>query len=234
VTLSRTQIDKLGDRLTQGDAPSADDLVALNAYELLFEVAQIAVVRRVRESTGLVPSVRPLKTSGSIVAKLRRQSTRLSTIQDIAGCRLTVDDIREENSVTSRIQKAFASARIQDLRKTPHHGYRAVHIIVRADDRRVEIQVRTHLQHLWAQLSEKLADRLGPDVKYGGGPDSVRQALLSLSSLVGQVEGLEAEFVELNGTMDEGLLADVRRRLEDLRSDVAARLTETLLIAAKG
>jgi hypothetical protein len=52
--------------------------------------------------------------------------------------------------------------------------------------------------------------------------------------LVGQVEGLEAEFVELNGTMDEGLLADVRRRLEDLRSDVAARLTETLLIAAKG
>src|SRR6266704_1936073 len=67
------------------------------------------------------------------------KTIRLTQIQDIAGCRIVTPDII-------------------DRRDTPSHGYRAVHVIVRHSGKLVEIQVRTALQHLWAELSEKLAD----------------------------------------------------------------------------
>jgi ppGpp synthetase/RelA/SpoT-type nucleotidyltranferase len=52
----------------------------------------------------------------------------------------------------------------------------------------VEIQVRTSLQHLWAELSEKVADVFDPLIKYGGG-DSVTIALISrLSAAIDDAE----------------------------------------------
>ena len=42
-------------------------------------------------------------------------------------------------------------------------------LIVSIDDKSVEIQVRTKLQHRWAEVSEKGADLLDRAVKYGGG-----------------------------------------------------------------
>ena len=50
----------------------------------------------------------------------------------------------------------------------------------------VEIQVRTQLQHVWAELSEKLADRYGMDVKYGGGPEAIYAHLAPASDLIAQ------------------------------------------------
>jgi ppGpp synthetase/RelA/SpoT-type nucleotidyltranferase len=52
----------------------------------------------------------------------------------------------------------------------------------------VEIQVRTRLQHVWAELSEKLADQLGNEVKYGGGPALIKQLLDQSSQLVARAE----------------------------------------------
>ncbi len=46
----------------------------------------------------------------------------------------------------------------------------AVHVVVREVGLPVEVQVRTDLQHVWAELSEKLADAFGSQLKYGGGP----------------------------------------------------------------
>ena len=57
----------------------------------------------------------------------------------------------------------------------------------------IEIQVRTRLQHLWAEISEKFADELGIEVKYGGGQLTVRKALDATSSLVAQIERLEGK-----------------------------------------
>jgi hypothetical protein len=84
---------------------------------------------------------------------------------------------------------------VADRRKTPSHGYRAVHFVVRLDGIPVEVQVRTELEHSWAQLSEKLADMVGPAVKYGGGPELLRSTLLDLSDLLGQMETLERKLL---------------------------------------
>ena len=57
-------------------------------------------------------------------------------------------------------------------------------VIVRATNGRVvEVQVRTVLQDVWAQLSEKLADRFGIEVKYGQGPHAVHSALDYMSEV---------------------------------------------------
>jgi putative GTP pyrophosphokinase len=63
-----------------------------------------------------------------------------------------------------------------------------VHVIVRVNDKAVEVQVRSRLQHLWAELSERLADVSGPALKYGAGDPGMRQLLSDLSRMVEQAE----------------------------------------------
>jgi ppGpp synthetase/RelA/SpoT-type nucleotidyltranferase len=50
------------------------------------------------------------------------------------------------------------------------HGYRAVHVIAFPEGVPIEIQVRTLWQHEWAELFEKLADRVGRGIRYGEAP----------------------------------------------------------------
>ena len=73
------------------------------------------------------------------------------------------------------------NARPVDRRRRPSHGYRAVHVIVSQAVKLIEVQIRTSLQHTWAELSEKLADEFGHEIKYGGGREEVSTYLTSLS-----------------------------------------------------
>jgi ppGpp synthetase/RelA/SpoT-type nucleotidyltranferase len=63
MTLSRTQVNQLGDRLRVAPLTDADR--------------------------------RPEKTPDSIIAKLRRTKIELVRMQDVAGCRITVDEITQ-------------------------------------------------------------------------------------------------------------------------------------------
>lgn len=109
-------------------------------------------------------------------------------MQDIAGCRLVVADIVDQNPVVESLTKVFPNLTVVDRREVPSHGYRAVHVIVEVKDKLVEIQVRTSLQHLWAELSEKLSDVIDPAIKYGGGDESFVKLLASESELIDDVE----------------------------------------------
>ena len=192
--ISKSQIDRLGERLKRGDL-SDEDLRELDVFRESFASAYREVVATVRSATGLEPTGRDRKTSFSIVEKLRRQETmHLSQIQDIAGCRAVVADITEQDKVVELLTRAFAKAKVIDRRQRPSHGYRAVHIIAAVRNKPVEIQVRTELQNLWAQQSEVMADVSDPRIKYGSGdPD----ALELLSSHSRQIADLEKEEREL-------------------------------------
>src|SRR5258708_15616372 len=63
------------------------------------------------------------KTPESIIAKLRRTSIELGRMQDIAGCRITVEDIPEQNRALDRLSNLFPTARIVDRRAAPSYGY---------------------------------------------------------------------------------------------------------------
>src|SRR5690606_19804775 len=157
MAISKSQIDRLGDRLKSG-SHSESDLRLLDEYRRSFGEAYDVVIQTLRRR-GESPTGRRAKSTLSIVEKLRRESLRLSQMQDIAGCRIVVENIVEQDMRVGRLCGDFGRriGAIVDRRGNPSQGYRAVHVIVKVDDKLIEIQVRTWLQHLWAELSEKLS-----------------------------------------------------------------------------
>ena len=219
---SKTEIDRLGVRLRESVSP--DDLRLLDTYRLSFAFAYEEVLQAIKTTTGMDASGRPAKSTTAIVDKLSRESIRLSQMQGIAGCRIVVADMENQNTLASKLRARFVNAVISDRREKPSHGYRAIHIIVHHADRAVEIQIRTQLQHLWAEHSEKLADKFGIAVKYGSGPEDIRQRLEVLSKGIGFVEHLEANAVNTNP--DAG-----RMILDNLKADVQTALADLLKTA---
>jgi len=197
LNLSKTQIDRLGDRLRKYSGQAlvlqAKDLRLLDEYRRSFGAAYEIVVRTIRDQLQLEPTGRPAKSTTSIIDKLHRETVRLSQIQDIAGCRVIVDDVLEQDRVVDSLCRVFPETSVIDRRADPSHGYRAVHVIAKISGMVVEIQVRTELQHSWAEFSEKLSDTFDPSIKYGGGPREFRTLLTEFSDTVAGIEKAERE-----------------------------------------
>ena len=223
---SKGQIDHLGERLRE-DQHLDSDLELLDTFRSSFGDAQGAVIRTLRE-LGLSPNGRIAKTTPSIVAKLKRGSLKLARIQDIAGCRIVVEDIAEQDRIVGLVSGAFQRCRIVDRRKKPSHGYRAVHVIVEVSGKLVEIQIRTELQHLWASFSEEIADTIEQSIKYGGGPAGFHDSLMGMSGLVAEAESLGdgRMSVEERRTAAASMVETVRLLVPDL--DAPRFVHETL------
>lgn len=111
-----------------------------------------------------------LKNTLTIREKLLRSTLRLSNIRDIIGCRVVVpNNIAVQDAVVRGIAKSIQSDRykIIDRRVNSNNGYRAVHLELRRDGMICEIQVRTHLQDLWATTSEAFGEKVGRGFRYG-------------------------------------------------------------------
>ena len=196
---SKTQIDRLGDRLKKGDITD-DDLRLLDTYRRSFSEAYEMVVGCIRDEMAMEPTGRRAKSTSSISDKLRRESIRLTQIQDIAGCRLIVSNIAAQENVLESLKGIFENVTVVDRRKQPSHGYRAVHAIVSYSGKVVKIQIRTVLQQLWTEMSEKFSDVVEPAIKYGGGDENIQELLSEMSILVDRPEAfevkLEAEYTK--------------------------------------
>jgi putative GTP pyrophosphokinase len=194
--VTKTQIDRLGERLKKGNVSGAD-LQLLDHYRRSFSGAYEMVIATVREKLVQEPAGRPAKSTMSIIDKLRRESIRLSQMQDIAGCRLLPPNVVYQERDVQDLKRVFEHVTVVDRRAHPSHGYRAVHVIVKHLDRMVEIQVRTILQHVWAQLSEKASDMIDPTIKYGGGEAATQKLLADYSSSIADVEAFELRSASL-------------------------------------
>jgi ppGpp synthetase/RelA/SpoT-type nucleotidyltranferase len=176
-----------------------------------------------------LPVTSRTKTTGTLVEKLQRSPTMaLSRMQDIAGARLVVEmNWTEQDQLVARIVELFPGADVKDRRAEPSYGYRAVHVIVEVDQRFVEIQVRTTLQDLWAQVFERLADRWGRGIRYGelpidpdaevGGGRTRREIvewLMRQSELLHALENLADDFAK-----DEKDNAEAEEVTSELKAD---------------
>jgi hypothetical protein len=86
-----------------------------------------------------------------------------------------------------------------------------------------EIQVRTSQQHLWAEIVERLADRWGRQIRYGGQPDDPQReigdstrlefwnAVVGLSDTVHRIEEVAAD---QNFGVDAGAVPEDLGRVE--------------------
>ena len=172
--VSKSALDRLGVRLISSDPITESDLQELafvaHAYQTALDQTKLHLGQLGYSATTRV------KTTGTLIEKLQRESTRLSQVQDLAGARIVVANRAEQNDAVNQIRKAFdglgGGCKVIDRRENPSYGYRAVHLIVRLEGTPIEIQVRTDLQDMWAQITEKLADRWGRGIRYGEDPEN--------------------------------------------------------------
>jgi putative GTP pyrophosphokinase len=232
MNLSKTKIDQLGERLKRGHL-SKEDLEMLDKHRLSYGDAYKHVVEILRRKLQLEPTGRPAKSTSSIIDKLHREHIRLSQVQDIAGCRIVVSDITEQDQLIPLICGVFEKSSVIDRRLKPSHGYRAVHIVVTTFGKPIEIQVRSDLQHSWAELSEKVSD-FDPKVKYGGGSASAKELLTDFSELVVLLERHELVFSKTKGSSANPVENRMREKTLALKKSVQDSLKAVLASLAKG
>lgn len=173
---SKSRISRLGKALISTSPPPAEPLEELHELLIVYDAALDVAVARIREHVNVQPTSR-LKNTGTILEKLRRSGGgSLGNIQDLAGIRIVLDcDLTEQIRFARRVEKIFSDEarlpKIVDRRFEESRGYRAVHVIVTIEGRPVEVQIRTTLQHQWANLFEKFADIVGRGIRYGEPPD---------------------------------------------------------------
>jgi putative GTP pyrophosphokinase len=185
---TKGDIDRLGERLRS--AVTADDLRQLDAYRRSFRTAYVQITTTVKRVVDCEISGRPAKSTTAIIDKLKRGKMRLTQMQDIAGCRMVVGGVQEQDRVVELLVGALAGT-LYDRREKPSHGYRAVHVVAFYEGVPVEVQVRTQLQHKWAELCEKMSDVFDPALKYGGGDEESRATLDLLSKVIERLENAE-------------------------------------------
>ena len=208
--LSRSQIDRLGERLRLG--PTREDIDLVIEYRDAHAPALAQVLERIHALLPERPITSRLKNPVSVVEKLHRETIRLTQMQDLAGCRIVADTSMEQDDAAAAIGATFAKHRTVDSREQHRFGYRAVHVVVETDDRLyVEVQVRTEPQDLWAQLSEKFAETFGPDIKYGGGGDLTR-SFLDRMSIRGREVDIQIADIQQVGEELSGAVTSARER----------------------
>ena len=226
IGLSRTQVDRAGEALRtwtlegRPAGPTEQDASrVVNAYRSEFKSPLRLVVMGLRSAvrtTGVeVVVAERLKRQPRLVGKLIRfPTTRLTQIQDIAGCRAVLPSLAAVNEVRHRIERQKSEiVTITDYNSTPRSsGYRAVHIVVSRDGALVEIQLRTANQQRWAMLVEDLDAAYNLRLKDEKGPEEVLEYL--------RVYALGLSEIDRTGTAAE----QTRRRMASALFDAQRRL----------
>src|SRR5690606_31823478 len=110
------------------------------------------------------------KRMASIRRKLATTTLHLDQIQDIAGCRAVLDNIEGAHKLVASIREQFPHHIRREfpyIEKPKKDGYRSHHFALdftpngKCDGRRVELQIRTRLQHSWATAVEAVGLFLG-------------------------------------------------------------------------
>lgn len=184
---SNKAINRMGRSLADGnqilDADADLWLEVLIAYDLAVQ----AVGNRL-DALGLASTGR-VKETPTLAEKLGRQpGMQMLNLDDVGGVRIVTDGgLSAQNLTLAMVLEELGSELVKkpiDRRESPSHGYRAVHVVVRSlDGLRVEIQIRTELQDLWAQVIEALGTKWGRELRYG---EPIRHGGLSVFPGAGQ------------------------------------------------
>lgn len=160
-------------------------------------------LRRMCSGNSNVIVAERLKRLDSITKKLvREHNMNLWTMQDLGGCRVivpTIYDVYKYADEYENSRKRHIKKKDYDYIKHPKaSGYRSLHIVYEYHSDSVdtynhnmliEIQYRTHLQHLWATAVETMGLFTKEAIKSGQGSDEIKRFFVLVSALFATKEG---------------------------------------------
>ena len=180
---SKGQIDKAGNALItlpkddparEGAIQIVDNWRSCHAYPL--QTIKMTLLNRAKRIDAQALIAQRLKRRPSIEVKLRdNPNMKLSQMQDIGGCRAVLKTVSDVKKLVAKYKEYHAkspknrsswdgSDDFDYIQKPKPDGYRSVHLIFRFQSpspgraafngQRIEVQIRSKLQHAWATAVE--------------------------------------------------------------------------------
>ena len=189
----------------RGKLPVFEEIAARASKEIKDMLASAGIIVAAVESR--------VKTESSLAGKLELKGSKyssLSDITDIVGLRVITFYIDDVDKVASLIERIFEidwenSVDKRKLHEIDSFGYLSLHYICsyKDSDIRFEVQLRTVLQHAWANMNH--------DTGYKSGVEVPREYLRNLGRLAGMLELADEQFSRIRSE-----LTDYRRRVQAL------------------
>ena len=181
---SNKQINKIGKKF-RDSIFDEKDVLFLDNYRKLYNEQIInyshQISSKIKDELNKFVLVGRLKRIYSIIRKLQRKSNYgmdLTRMSDIAGIRVIVKNIEDQEKVLRIITQNFNPEKIYDYRKD-ERLYRSIHVIIKKNEKLIEVQVRTLAQQTWADESESF----GEQAKYGKFNDDIGSYLKLLKNV---------------------------------------------------
>ncbi|MBM7113350.1 RelA/SpoT domain-containing protein [Archangium primigenium] len=207
--VSKSKLDRVGKAIAQDTYRSAEEYVE---FEGVFDDYRKAHLQPLSETTlelqgwmggfGLPYYIaQRLKRKPQIIRKLKRLSVRLSQLQDIGGARIIVPKNADVDKVLRHIEEQVAkNGHFKIERKTDYRergrdktGYRSLHLVLSRADVALELQIRSRVQHYWAESIERTSVIYGYHLKEEEGDPQVLRYFRCLSDAFYELEaGREA------------------------------------------
>lgn len=225
-------VRKAGELIASGEgtaAEVADARAKLSNFRSSHAYPLLSITMHVRRHALAVDQsavvARRLKRLPTILDKLERHpNMNVPTMQDLGGCRVIlptigqidqlVSDLRGNRRARNTIVREYDYLR--DAPGPQRTGYRGVHLVYeyRASKQeyvghKIEVQVRTKLQHAWATAVETLDLFGGTRLKYADADPERARYFVIVSSLMALAEGLPQP--EAARASAEALRAELRR-----------------------
>lgn len=202
--LSKTKIDKSGLALAKSKFRDEVEFIEL---EEVFDEYRKAHLKPLSETTLDIQRMlsnygtdyyiaQRLKRKPQIVRKLNRLSVRLTQLQDIGGCRIIVPKDNDVDQIftfleeKAKTEAGFNIDRITDYRERGRDdtGYRSLHVILERDKLNLELQIRSRIQHYWAESIERTSVIYGHHLKEKEGAPEVIDYFKHLSDVFYEIE----------------------------------------------
>ncbi len=201
---SRSKLDRAGAAITRDKYRSDDEYFELEA---LFDDYRKSHLQPLSETTLELQSwlgdygqpyyiAQRLKRKPQIISKLKRLSVRLTQLQDIGGSRIIVPTNADVDRLLKYLKHQveghghFTIGRVTDYRQKGRDrtGYRALHLILARSGVSLELQIRSRVQHYWAESIERTSVIYGYHLKEDEGDPDVINYFRLLSDAFHELE----------------------------------------------
>lgn len=248
--LSKKAVKKAGEILRSQTATEAElDFAtkiysqwrALHSYPL--NIFQMLLRRKVKQGKFASPLIaQRLKRMPSIVTKLQRfPAMQLDRMQDIGGVRIILKNLKDVYKLHQSLIEPSRSKHTPELppkdyiQSPKSDGYRSLHQVFKFTSNeypelnglRIELQIRTHLQHSWATAVETLGIIEKSSFKTGEGSDAFKEFFRLSSALFSLEENtpLLSEYAAME-------TAQIRKRIVNLEQELQILSKLTSLAAS--